>query len=174
MDKRKLYIIFTIIIAVLLPSAVFASVIIDQAYTVSTTTTTNPIIMTEGPNYKDAHTLGFATLVNGTTSTGNKITFGYVANDTSVILLNVLEIKNDSSVAKTTNVTLTVSSTIDITIYYSPTQATVSGTTVSGLGTPLTTSGTTFTLPSGTIEYISVEITGTITSDTLTMSYAIQ
>lgn len=183
MDKKKLYIIFTIIIVALLPSAVFASVVISQSYSVSTTTATNPIIMTDGPNYKNASSLGFITLKNGTTPTDNTIKLGYVDNDTCVELVNVLEVKNNSKVNAPTYVDLSVSSTADITVYYSSAPATAvfpPASPFTSLGTEVTTSSTDIPLPAATSTstsalYISIVITGAVSSDiTLTMSYSIQ
>ena len=185
MDKRKLYVIFTIIIVALLPSAVFASVIIDQSYSVSTTTPVNPIHMTQGPNYAIAHSLGFTTLTNGTSPTGNTITVGYVGNDTCVELLNVLEIYNDSkATAAPTYISLSVSGTADIAIYYSSTLATQTFPTTfpvstTNLGTELTTTATDIHITTASpapVEYLSVLITGSVSSSsaiTLTMSYEI-
>ncbi|WP_290704463.1 hypothetical protein, partial [Ferroplasma sp. Type II] len=117
--------------------------------------------------------LGFITLTNGTdkgqvnTST-NTITVGTVANDTSIELLNVLEINTSSS--STVTVTLTVSSTSGITVYYATYVA-----SASSPGKALTTS------PSGAISltpttpiYLSIELTGSVTSPvTLTTTYTI-
>ena len=180
MDKRKLYVIFTIIIVALLPSAVFASVIIDQSYGVSTSTppNLNPVEMTTGPNYKTANSLGFATLTNGTAKgqtsvTTNHITFGYVDNDTEVELVDVLEVKDNSSKAAT--VSLTVSSATDMTFYYSSTAVPSSTAfpTTTDLGTALTSTATSISLSAGGIEYISVIITGPDASATLTMESSI-
>lgn len=178
MDKRKLYVIFTIIIVALLPSAVFASVIIDQSYSVSTTTTGNPVLMTQGPNYATAHSLRFATLTNGTTTgvdaTSNTISFGYVDNDTSVELLCVLEVKENSSTSvskDTVSVSLNVAvAPTNIIFYYS--------TTTDTLGTALSTTATTITLTSTSPIYISVIITPPSTGSptptaTLDMSYTV-
>jgi len=183
MDKKKLYIIFTIIIVALLPSAVFASVVISQSYSVSTTTPANPIIMTEGPNYKDACDLGFITLKNGTTTSTtpstNSITFGYVGNDTYVELVDVLEIKNNTDLKAPTYIDLSVSSsTADIAVYYNSTAVTTAFPTTSDLGTPVTTTPSTLVIgtnatSTASVWYISVYITGTVSSGTLTMSYSI-
>ena len=173
MDKRKLYVILAIGVVALLPAAVFASVVIDQSYAISATQANNPVLMTQGPNYKTANSLGFITLTNGTdkgqvnTST-NTITVGTVANDTSIELLNVLEINTSSS--STVTVTLTVSSTSGITVYYATYVA-----SASSPGKALTTS------PSGAISltpttpiYLSIELTGSVTSPvTLTTTYTI-
>ncbi len=201
MDKRKLYVIFTIIIVALLPSAVFASVIIDQSYGVTTSTPTNPIVMTQGPNYAVAHDLGFTTLKNGIYSpSGNNITFGYVANDTYVELLNVLEINNNSKVSSSIG-TVTVDLYLDlpsadvnkttgtdnITIYYCSSPATTtfpsfSSASITGLGTAISTNSlatttihiTTTSVTPVTVEYISVVITGNLpNAATLCMNYQI-
>ena len=185
MNKRKLYIIFTIIIVALLPSAVFASVIIDQSYGVSTSTPPNwnPVEMTQGPNYTTAHSLGFTTLTNGSSPTTNSITFGYVGNDTYVELVNVLEIKNNSDVKATTLIDLEMSNDTHIAVYYSSTPATAvfpsSTAPTSGLGTKVGTTPTTLVIGTDTTStastwYISVVITGTVSSATLTMNYDIK
>ena len=188
MDKRKLYVIFTIIIVALLPSAVFASVIIDQSYSVSTSTPTNPIVMTQGPNYAVANDLGFTTLTNGTSPTGNSITFGYVSNDTYVELVNVLEIENNSSVAAITLVDLSLSlpsgDSGNIAVYYSSTPATAvfpsSDAPTSGLGTEITSTSTTLTTTGhpttshAHIWYISIVITGDVSGAILNMNYDIE
>ena len=178
MDKRKLYVIFTIIIVALLPSAVFASVIIDQSYSVSTTTTGNPVLMTDGPNYATAHALGFATLTNGTTTgvdaTSNTISFGYVDNDTSVELLCVLEVKENS---KTSVGTDTV--TVSLTVAVAPTNIAFYYNTEKGvLGTEITDTATSITLKSTSPIYISVVITPPASAEpaptaTLDMSYTV-
>ena len=185
MDKRKLYVIFTIIIVALLPSAVFASVIIDQSYSVSTSTPANlnPVEMTQGPNYKTANALGFATLTNGTTTgvdaTSNTISFGYVDNDTSVELLCVLEVKENPKDTSLSNDKVSVSLTVpetstSITFYYS----TIAG----SLGTEISDTATSISLTSSTssvpIIYISVIITppSNVSSSptaTLDMSYTV-
>lgn len=179
MDKKKLYIIFTIIIVALLPSAVFASVVISSSYSVSTAQAANPIIMIDGPNYNAANGLHFITLTNGTTSSGRTITFGYVGNGAHVELVDVLEIKNNSSVKAPTYIDLSLSSTTNISVYYSSTPVTTTFPSISDLGTPVSTSASTLIIGSNTtstasVWYISVYITGTVTSDTATMSYDIQ
>ena len=179
MDKRKLYVIFTIIIIALLPSAVFASVIIDQSYSVSTSTppNLNPVEMTTGPNYATAHSLGFATLTNGTARgsssvTTNSITFGYVDNDTSVELVDVLEVyDNNSSLAATVN--LSVTSSTDMTFYYNTSPVSSTFPTTAELGTALTSSATSIALAAHGKIYISVIITGPDASAILTMESSI-
>lgn len=120
-SKKKLYTLFAILIVALLSSAVFASVIINESYSASTQTAINPFQLTHGPNYATANTLGFTALKNGTSPTMNTITLGYVNNDSSVELVDVLEITNHSNVKKPTYIEPGVSSTSGITFYYNST-----------------------------------------------------
>ena len=176
MDKRKLYIIFTIIIVALLPSAVFASVIIDQSYGVSTTTTGNPIKLIEGPNYATAHSLGFTNLAYKTsaTDTANTITFGYVANDTSVTLVCVLEVKDINASKAIVDLSVNADS-IEVTFYYSAVNTTITNNfpSATDLGTAITTSATSISMGTGSIVYISAVITEPNASATLNMDYSI-
>lgn len=183
MDKRKLIAISAVIIIVLLPSAVFASVVIQQTYGVNTKSATNPFIVQGGPNYGSAHQLGFAHISSG----GKGIIFGYVDNDTRVELVNVAEIVNETNL-KNQNmyVYMSVSSTAksNITIYYrsTPVPSADIFPTLAQLGTAIqtTSSGvidpailvvgdnTTSTAP---VWYLSAIITGNIPSALLTLNY---
>ncbi len=176
MNKRKLYLILTIVIVALLPSAVFASVIIDQNYSISATAADNPVCITTGPNYATAHNLKFITLTNGSSvgavnSTHNTITIGQVANDSNIELINVMEIKESHTVTSdTVVVTLTINSTSGIAIYYSTSLA-----TAAHPGTALTTTPTPITLSSSTpIIYLSTELTGAVNTPVeLTTTYTV-
>jgi len=170
MNKRYLYIIFTIIIVALLPSTVFASVVINQSYNVSISS--NSIIMTDGSNYNAAHEYNFITLSNRS----NTIALSYVKNDNYIELVDALEIKNNSKISTPAYINMSLSSTTNITVYYSSTPVAAIFPTLSELGTPIGTSLGTLvtgnnTTSTASVWYISIYITGTVSSDTLTMSY---
>ena len=173
-NKKKLYTLFAILIVALLPSAVFASVIINESYSASTQPVTNPFQLTHGPNYATANSLSFTTLKNGTTSTTNTITLGYLDNVNSVELVDVLEIQNHSSVKKPTYISLSVSSTSNVAFYYSLAPITVTYPTTSDLGTQINTSQIYIHMMPGTVIYLSAEINGSVTTPvTLTMTSSI-
>ena len=180
MIKGKKLAIIAIIVATLLPTVAVASVVIEQTWGVTTTTPSNPIVFTWGPNYKTAQGLGFVTLTNGSTTSftpsANSITVGYVGNDTSVELVNVFKIV-DHNGTDTASVELSATTSSVITVYYSTSQVTETFPTTSELGTALSsTASSTITISSGSPIYISIVVSGTVSSSspvTITMSYSL-
>ena len=178
MIKGKKLAIIAIIVATLLPTVAVASVVIEQTWGVTTTTPSNPIVFTWGPNYKTAQGLGFVTLTNGSTTSStpsaNSITVGYVGNDTSVELVNVFKIV-DHNVTDTASVELSASVSSVITIYYNTSQVTETFPTIKELGTPLTsTPSSPISISSTAPIYISIVVSGTVSSPvTITMSYSL-
>lgn len=178
MIKGKKLAIIAIIVATLLPTVAVASVVIEQTWGVTTTTPSNPIVFTWGPNYKTAQGLGFVTLTNGSTTSptpsANSITVGYVGNDTSVELVNVFKIV-DHNVTDTASVELSASVSSVITIYYNTSQVTETFPTIKELGTPLTsTPSSPISISSTAPIYISIVVSGTVSSSvTITMSYSL-
>ena len=186
MDKSKLIAISTAIIIVLLPSTVFASVVIQQTYSVNPISATNPFIIEGGPNYGTANQLGFAHISSG----GKGITFGYADNDTSVELVNVAEIVNETNL-KNQNmyVYMSVSSAAksNISVYYrsTPVPSKDIFPTIAQLGTAIQTTSSGIidpailvvgddTTSTASVWYLSVIITGNIPSALLTLSYEIK
>jgi len=174
-----LYIIFIMMVVALLPSAVFASVVIHESTIISitpkkvTTAVTNPITIVEGPDYKTANAMGLITLTNKTTTSGNDITFGYVGNGSNETLPDILEIENISKV----NATMSLSNTKNVSLYYSSLPATEKFPTSHELGTPVSTSGATShlvfnTTPTTHVWYVSAVITGSVTNNTFILTSA--
>lgn len=180
MIKGKKLAIIAIIVATLLPTVAVASVVIEQTWGVTTTTPSNPIVFTWGPNYKTAQGLGFVTLTNGSTTSStpsaNSITVGYVGNDTRVELVDVFEIV-DHNTNDTASVELNATSSSVITIYYSTSPVSVTFPTIANLGTALTAApSSSISITSTSPIYISIVVSGTVSSPspvTITMSYSL-
>ena len=179
MLKKKGYIIITIIIAALLPSLVFASVVIQSTTDVSPTPEKTPIYFAEGPDYTAANDLGFATWTSAS-STAVTATFeaGFVDNATYTELVDVLEIVNNTGKKLPTSISLSVSaggSTTTPTVYYSSTEVTTLFPTTTDLGTALTTYPATIWIKtSGVVEYLSIYLPpGTSSPVTITLTYEI-
>jgi hypothetical protein len=176
-----MYIVITIAIATLLPSLVFAAVVVQSTTSVTPSAETGPIYFAEGPDYADASSLGFATWTSATSTTQEAtLTVGYVNNATYTELVDVLEVVNHTGKNLLTNIELSVNtagSATTPTVYYSSTAYTALFPTESDLGTALTTSGTgaIHITSSGAVEYISIYLppsTGT-TSVTISLTYEI-
>ena len=179
--KKKEYIIITIIIAALLPSLVFAAVVIQSTTDVSPTGVTGPIYFAEGPDYAAAHALGFAlwTVATPPSTVAATITAGFVNNASYTELVDVLEIVNDTGQKLPTSYSLSVSADGSSTtpyVYYSSSPVTTPFPTQSNLGNLLTTSPTTITTitTSGVVEYLSIYLLpGTSSAVTITLTYEI-
>lgn len=179
--KKKVYIIITLVIAALLPSLVFADVVIQSTTAVSPTAVTGPIYFAEGPDYANASSLGFATWASATPATQEAtLTAGYVNNATSTELVDVLEVVNHTGEKLLTNIELSVStagSSTTPTVYYSSTAYTTLFPTEGDLGTALTTSGIgpIHITSSGAVEYISIYLppSTATTSVTISLTYEI-
>jgi len=179
--KKKGYIIITIIIAALLPSLVFAAVVIQSTTDVSPTGVTGPIYFAEGPDYAAAHALGFAiwTVATPPSTVAATITAGFVDNASYTELVDVLEIVNDTGQKLPTSISLSVSADESPTtpsVYYSSSPVTTPFPTQSNLGNLLTTSPTTINImTSGVVEYLSIYLPpGTSSAVTITLTYEIE
>lgn len=194
MYKKKLYIIFAIIIVALLPSAVFASVVVEQSITTTTgTSVANPLYIAEGPNYSIANKLGFTVLTQNTTSTATSITFSYTSSMAILYLVNVLEIRGEAHDLNGNKVSLYTSSSSKsspISLYLtsrpvvSSADPTILDNNISQNLVPQNTTTSISTLTptganSGTevLGYVTVVLSGTSASspldDTVTFSYTI-
>jgi len=179
MLKKKGYNMITIIIAALLPSLVFAAVVIQSTVNISPSQVTGPIYFAEGPNYAAAHELGFATWTSASsTAVTATFTAGFVDNATYTELVDVLEIVNNTGQKLPTNISLSVNiagSTTTPYVYYSPTEITTLFPTQSDLGTQITTNPTTIWIKTpGVVEYLSIYLPpGTSSAVTITLTYEI-
>ncbi|AAT43156.1 hypothetical protein [Picrophilus oshimae] len=179
MNKKRLYVLFAIIIVALLPTAVFASVVITSTHAISVSGKAPVVYMAQGPNYNTANADGFIYApVTGSPlniTSGTTIDVNTTAGSGYVYLLNVLYI--NSTVAGTLYINGTLPS--GVTIYITTSPATVSGSASSTTlsinataytpGTPITLNGSstsTYTL------YVSFELSGTATgSGALALNY---
>jgi hypothetical protein len=189
MIKRKLYVLLAIAVVAILPSAVFASVVIDQSVAVSSgTAVANPLYIAPGPNYNTAKGMGFTSLIQNTSTSGGTITLSYTTSLSEVYLLNVFEINGTSALdGKTVSLYLASSST-GVTLYESSgaLKTTSNPSTLRSelvAATTISTSGTSITLtppPPGPLStgpsvlgYLTVELTGPASSGSITFDYTI-
>ena len=179
MLKKKAYIIITVVIAALLPSLVFAAVVIQSTANVSPSPETEPIYFAEGPDYANASELSFASWTAATPSTvAASFSAGFVNNATYTELVDVLEIVNKTGQKLPTYISLSVNIAGSPTtpyVYYSPTEITTPFPTQSDLGTEITTNPTTILIKtSGVVEYLSIYLPpGTSSGVTITLTYEI-
>ncbi|MEM0140308.1 MAG: hypothetical protein QXZ44_06865 [Ferroplasma sp.] len=178
-NKKRLYVIFTIAIVALLPTAVFASVIINDVYPVSSNAKAPTVYLMDGPNYKTANSYGLVYAKNTTASgltfiaAGTTIDINSTSGTSDEYLLNVLEIKNSNSSAATVYLNGSLPTGITMYVNSAPMTATShsSTTTYSGLGTSYTPGNPISVAKSGT-EYISFAVASTTAATgTIAMNY---
>ncbi len=176
MNKKRLYILLTIIVVALLPSAVFASVVITSSHSISVSQKAPIIYMAPGSNYKTAYNDGliYAPVSTGTPaniSSGATIYVNTTAGSGYVYLLNVLYINSTASGTLYINGTLPSGVTIYVTTSPANVTGSASSTTLTVNASPYTP-GTAITLTGSTTLYVSFELTGTASgSSALALNY---
>lgn len=172
--KRRTLLGLTIFITALLPAVATASIIVNNPVNVQTNTNqANPVYFAQGPDYTQAHNMNFVGLTGkGSASTGAQTIYLNATKGTgNVVLMNALEIINATSSSYNGKVTVYLNGTIPtgLTMYYSTSEMSYTGTSISG-GTVLNT-GAPIHMVSSKI-YISIELSGNLaktTGDTLNL-----
>jgi len=165
--KVKRMTALAVMLALIVPALVTASVVISYTYTVSSSNATPDIYLVQGENYQTAYDLGLFTA--STPSTGptgyvpaETIDVNSVSGSTNVYLMNVLEVYNStvSSFKGTVNIYITSNLNSNIVLYYSTTPLTFSSGSISG--NYLSSGSTSSAIPvttTGDVLYIGFAIT---------------
>lgn len=164
LKARKLGIV-AILLAVIVPSLVMATVMISYTFPTSTNQVPSEVYMTEGPNYGVANSLHlvYANGASGQIASGTIVYINTTEGSYQTGLLNVFAIYNGSTAQGPVYVTLYAPSINGLTMYASTSQLTATnstnGITVNGI--QVSTTGTTFHLTSsGDALYIGFLLTG--------------
>ena len=109
--KKKWLSLATVILAIVLPATVVASVIITYQINGSVYAAASPVVFTNGPNYATAHTLGFSTTTINKQNTQITISLGGVTGSYGTYLLDQINVTQNSkyAIANTWNVSFNVS-----------------------------------------------------------------
>jgi len=109
--KKKWLSLATVIMAIVLPATVVASVIITYQINGSVYAATSPVVFTNGPNYATANTLGFSTTTINKQNTQITIKLGGVQGSYGTYLLDQINVTQNSTyaVAHTWTVSFNVS-----------------------------------------------------------------
>ncbi|MGC8581688.1 MAG: hypothetical protein ACP5MW_05040 [Thermoplasmata archaeon] len=94
--KKKWLSLATVILAIVLPATVVASVIITYQINGSVYAATSPVIFTPGPNYGVANKLGFSTTTLNSHSTEITISLGGVQGSYGTYLLDQIQVEQAS------------------------------------------------------------------------------
>jgi|GEM_PF-6284239 len=109
--KKKWLSLATVILAIVLPATVVASVIITYQINGSVYAAASPVVFTNGPNYATANTLGFSTAKLNSQDTQITISLGGVTGSYGTYLLDQINVTQNSAytVANTWTVSFNVS-----------------------------------------------------------------
>lgn len=132
------------LLLVIVPGLVVASVVIGVIYPIGAGSAQAPFKLQQGPGYATASALGFSNAAvdsNGNVATGTTIYLNSTAHSYAVYLLNVLDIVNATvhplPAGAVASVYINGSLPAGVSMYYSTSQSTFSGTAISGtLWTP--------------------------------------
>lgn len=167
----------SLLVVLAISGVALASVIIVYDYSISTKPVAPQFYLQDGPNYASANALGLFTAKQtgspANVSSGTTIRVNTTYGSANVYLLNVLDIYNSSSV--TTHVYVYINGTLPtgVSMYYSPSPITFSGTAVSGT---LWATGTQIPLTGGSAVdlYLAFALTGAATgTGTLGFQYLV-
>ena len=170
-----------ILLALVVPVLVTATVVISNQYSLTASSTNPDIFLAEGPNYGAANQLGL--LIPPTTLTvegqqyipSGSVTVNTVTGSSDVYLLNVLEVYNTTFTGDYP-VSLTISGTLPtgVTLYYATSPMTFSGSSITG-GTEWTSGTPSISITStGTVLYFSFALSGSVSgTTTLTFQFTV-
>lgn len=132
--RRSILLSSAIVLALLLPVVTTAAVVVDNSISVNVATShANPVYLTQGPGYAIANSSGFIGLHgNNSQYTNLTVSINTIPGSGFVVMTNVLEVYNDSSSTSPVYIWINGSVPSGITIYYSTSLMTFSGSSVSG------------------------------------------